>query len=168
MLFQGEEWGSTTPFQYFTDHRDRALGTAVSAGRRREFAHFGWTPDEVPDPQANATYQRSRLDWGERDRSPHSDMLQWYRTLITLRRTRPALADPRLDRIGVEYDDDAQTLVVIRDEVRVLVNLGTEPHCFTITDGVEIVAASDAAVDQVNTSVRVPPDAVAIVAMRNG
>ncbi|MGZ3678250.1 MAG: malto-oligosyltrehalose trehalohydrolase, partial [Ktedonobacterales bacterium] len=51
MLFQGEEWGATTPFQYFTDHQDANLARAVSEGRRNEFAAFGWNPDDVPDPQ---------------------------------------------------------------------------------------------------------------------
>ena len=65
LLFQGEEWGATTPFQYFTDHTDPELGRAVSEGRRREFAAFGWDPQAVPDPQDPATFERSKLDWTE-------------------------------------------------------------------------------------------------------
>ena len=53
MLFMGEEWAASTPFQYFTDHQDPALGQAVTEGRRHEFAAFGWDPDGVPDPQAD-------------------------------------------------------------------------------------------------------------------
>ena len=63
LLFQGEEWGATTPFQYFTDHADPELGRAVSVGRRAEFAAFGW--EHVPDPQDPGTFARSRLDWTE-------------------------------------------------------------------------------------------------------
>jgi maltooligosyltrehalose trehalohydrolase len=51
MLFQGEEWAAFSPFQYFTDHEDAELGRLVSEGRRREFAAFGWNPDDIPDPQ---------------------------------------------------------------------------------------------------------------------
>jgi maltooligosyltrehalose trehalohydrolase len=51
MLFQGEEWAASTPWLYFTDHQDPDLGRAVSEGRRREFAAFGWKPDDIPDPQ---------------------------------------------------------------------------------------------------------------------
>ena len=63
LLFQGEEWGATTPFLYFTDHEDRQLGERIAAGRRQEFARFGWQ-SEVPDPQDAATFARSRLNWG--------------------------------------------------------------------------------------------------------
>jgi maltooligosyltrehalose trehalohydrolase len=61
MLFQGEEWAASSPFLYFTDHRDAELGRAVSEGRRREFATFGWRPQEIPDPQAAETFARSKL-----------------------------------------------------------------------------------------------------------
>jgi maltooligosyltrehalose trehalohydrolase len=55
LLFQGEEWGASTPFQYFTDHEDPKLGRAVSEGRRSEFSAFAWSAEEVPDPQDPAT-----------------------------------------------------------------------------------------------------------------
>src|SRR5215469_14974638 len=57
MLFMGEEWGATTPWQYFTDHPDAGLGQTVSDGRRAEFAKHGWAAAEVPDPQDEATYR---------------------------------------------------------------------------------------------------------------
>ena len=66
MLFQGEEWAASTPFQYFTDHDDPELGRAVTEGRRREFAAFGWDPEGVPDPQDPRTFERSKLRWAER------------------------------------------------------------------------------------------------------
>ena len=52
LIFQGEEWNASSPFQYFTDHKDPALAQAVREGRRKEFAHFVDGADEVPDPQA--------------------------------------------------------------------------------------------------------------------
>ena len=63
LLFMGEEWNSTQPFLYFTDHDDPELGKAVTEGRRREFAAFGWDPDEVPDPHDPETVRRSKLIW---------------------------------------------------------------------------------------------------------
>ncbi len=73
MLFQGEEWAASSPFQYFTDH-DPELGKAVSEGRRREFAAFGWNPDHVPDPQDPQAFDRSKLVWNELDEAlPQSD-----------------------------------------------------------------------------------------------
>jgi maltooligosyltrehalose trehalohydrolase len=88
LLFMGEEWGASTPFQYFTDHDDPELARAVSAGRRREFEAFGWAPSDVPDPQDPATFERSKLRWEEIAEPPHRDLLDWYREFIRLRRQR--------------------------------------------------------------------------------
>ncbi len=94
MLFQGEEWGASSPFQYFTDHEDAELGRAVSDGRRREFAAFGWDPDDVPDPQDPATFERSKLDWSELGREPHAELLAWHKALIARRRARAGRDGP--------------------------------------------------------------------------
>ena len=59
---------------------DAELGRLVSEGRRREFAAFGWKPDDVPDPQDPATFERSNLDWDELDKEPHAELLEWHRT----------------------------------------------------------------------------------------
>ncbi len=78
MLFQGEEWGASTPFLYFTDHQDPELGAAVREGRRREHPMEGGA--EVPDPQGLETFLRSKLDWSRaRSREPHRSLLDWYR-----------------------------------------------------------------------------------------
>src|SRR5207247_1060003 len=92
LLFQGEEWAASTPFLYFTAHADPALGKAVSEGRRREFAAFGWNRDEVPDPQDPGTFEESKLKWEELDEPYHRRMLGWYRDLIAMRRRMPAVA----------------------------------------------------------------------------
>jgi maltooligosyltrehalose trehalohydrolase len=82
MIFHGEEWGASTPFLYFTDHEDPALARAVSEGRRREFIRFGVEAKDVPDPQAEETFGRSKLDWTEVGREPHASTLDWYRRLV--------------------------------------------------------------------------------------
>ena len=127
MLFQGEEWGASTPFQYFTDHEDPELGAAVREGRRSEFAAFGWDPEEVPDPQDPETFRRSRLAWEERSREPHRGLEQWYRDLIELRKAQPDLLDPRLDRVEVTADPEAGTLVMRRGRVVVACCIGDDP-----------------------------------------
>lgn len=162
MLFQGEEWGAGTPFQYFTDHPDTTLGRAVSEGRRTEFAHFGWEPDEVPDPQDEATFRRSRLDWNELDREPHVNVLAWYRRLIALRRERPELADPRLDRVDVAFDEHDRWITVTRGRLLVLVNLGDDDRAFSVDQPV-LLAGSQSSVTVQDGRVVVPPDAAAIV-----
>lgn len=65
LLFQGEEWGATTPFPYFTDHQDQELARRVSEGRQRAFAKFGWPREAMPDPQALDTFEAARLRWEE-------------------------------------------------------------------------------------------------------
>ena len=67
MLFQGEEWAASTPFQFFTSHPEQELGRATAEGRVAEFARHGWDADAVPDPQDPATFERSKLDWTELD-----------------------------------------------------------------------------------------------------
>jgi maltooligosyltrehalose trehalohydrolase len=122
MLFQGEEWGATTPFQYFTDHTDAELGRAVSDGRRREFAAFGWDPADVPDPQEGETFERSKLDWSEIDEQPHADLLEWHRRLIRLRKETPALSDGRRELVYPRVEGTA--VVIQRGPLTVVCNLG--------------------------------------------
>lgn len=82
MLFQGEEWAASSPFLYFTDHVDKKLAEAVKNGRRKEFPFI---EAEVPDPQSEETFLRSKLKWNEISQEPHQEMLAWYRALIRLR-----------------------------------------------------------------------------------
>ncbi len=90
MLFMGQEWGTRTPFLFFTDHAGD-LGEQIRRGRTEEFARHGWAdlygPGlQVPDPQAPATFAASILDWAEPARPGHAEMLAWHRRLIRLRR----------------------------------------------------------------------------------
>jgi maltooligosyltrehalose trehalohydrolase len=124
MLFMGEEWGADTPWQYFTDHTDPLLAEAVSNGRRSEFASHGWDASEIPDPQDKETFLRSKLDWAQPGRSPHESLLEWYRSLLALRRARPELTDPRLRQVRVSYDEEARWLLTCRGTLRIAANLG--------------------------------------------
>lgn len=95
MLFMGQEWGAKAPFLYFTNHHDE-LGRLVTEGRRREFARFPEFRDPetaltIPDPQSFETFTRSKLDWDERLRSPHRELLALYRECLRLRAGEPAL-----------------------------------------------------------------------------
>ena len=85
LLFMGEEYGETAPFQYFTSHGDPALVEAVRRGRHEEFAAFGWE-QKVPDPQDEQTYKRSHLDHSLRERGKHQTLLRFYQQLIRIRR----------------------------------------------------------------------------------
>jgi maltooligosyltrehalose trehalohydrolase len=110
MLFMGQEWAASSPFQFFTDF-PRELGALVTAGRRQEFAGFSAYRDsgehgEIPDPQADDTFLRSRLQWSERGRAPHAQILALYRELLALRATLPALRARERDSfvVGVLHD----------------------------------------------------------------
>jgi len=124
MLFQGEEWGASSPFLYFTDHSEPELAEAVRNGRRADLAAFGWDVGDVPDPQARETFERSKLVWAEREREPHAALLDWHRRLIRLRQTSPVLADGRPGSARVRYDEEARWLVVERGPLAVACNLG--------------------------------------------
>jgi maltooligosyltrehalose trehalohydrolase len=157
MLFQGEEWGASTPFQYFTDHQSPELAEAVRTGRRREFAAFGWRPDDIPDPQARSTFDASVLRWDERERGEHRELLAWHRALIALRHRRPALRDGRLDRVDVTVDE--HTIVVRRGEIAVAANLGTSVVTIPSPRGVRVLAYPET--DEGPTAV-LPPDGCAV------
>jgi maltooligosyltrehalose trehalohydrolase len=163
MLFQGEEWGASTPFQYFTGHQDPALGRAVSQGRREEFAAFDWDAADVPDPQDPATFERSKLDWAELAKEPHASLLDWHRDLIALRRQIPALADPRLEQAQTQCDPDAGWIVLRRGPVAVASNLGTGNWTFPARPSAVLLAASDPGVEWSAQGLVLPPDTTAIV-----
>ncbi len=111
LIFMGQEWAATTPFQYFTD-LEPGLGVLVTAGRRREFAEFPEFSDElnratIPDPQARSTFEASHLRWDERDEAPHSFSLNLYRTLMALRLDHPTLgASSELQGDAMALDHD--------------------------------------------------------------
>ena len=127
MLFMGEEWGASTPWQFFTSHPEPELGEATAKGRIEEFVEMGWDESVVPDPQDPETFERSKLDWSEVDRGEHGDLLGLYRRLLALRKAYPAFTDQHLDRVQVEWDPDARWIAVRRGDTLLAANLGTEP-----------------------------------------
>ena len=164
MLFMGEEWGADTPWQYFTDHVDPGLAAAVARGRREEFARHGWAATDVPDPQDAATFTRSKLDWSQLDRDAHRDMLAWYTELIALRRARPELTDPRLDRVRADHDDQDRWLVVHRGRLRIAANLGPAPQRLPLgAPATGVLAASSPAIALDGDTVAMPATTFAIV-----
>jgi maltooligosyltrehalose trehalohydrolase len=113
LLFMGQEWASSSPFLFFSDHAGD-IGHAVSKGRRAEFAHFSAfrdsDPDSLPDPQAESSFLRSKLDWSERRSPEHAQTLSLYRRALELRRTDPVLRAATELRTGVI----GETLWVLR------------------------------------------------------
>jgi maltooligosyltrehalose trehalohydrolase len=92
LLFMGEEYGEDSPFLYFVSHTDEKLIEAVRQGRRQEFKSFGWQ-GEIPDPQAVSTFERSGLQWQKRATGRHALLLEFYRHIVGLRKSRPGFSD---------------------------------------------------------------------------
>jgi maltooligosyltrehalose trehalohydrolase len=117
LLFMGQEWAASTPFQYFTD-LEPSLGRLVTAGRRTEFASFPEFSDpalreHIPDPQARTTFEHSRLDWAERAAAGHAEVLALYSRLLALRLEFPALGASLQPRARAWAPDD-DTIVLQR------------------------------------------------------
>jgi malto-oligosyltrehalose trehalohydrolase len=164
MLFMGEEWGARSPWQYFTDYADPALGRAVADGRRAEFAGQGWQPDDVPDPQDSSTFERSRLDWSEASAPGHRELLAWYRELIALRRSRRELTDPRLDHVSAAYDEAGRWIIVRRGQVLLAANLGSAAQRLEVGGGRGLaLAASKPGISVAHGTVALPPRSFAVV-----
>ncbi|HXX66079.1 MAG TPA: malto-oligosyltrehalose trehalohydrolase [Polyangiaceae bacterium] len=117
LVFMGQEWGASTPFLYFTQH-DAELGALVSKGRREEFKSFRAFSDpdaraRIPDPQAPATFETSKLRWQERLGPPHARVFAMVRKLLSLRREDPVLRE-RCERKDLRARAEADVIVVER------------------------------------------------------
>ena len=166
MLFQGEEWGASTPFLYFTGHDEPELAHAVSEGRRREFAAFGWNPADIPDPQAPKTFMRSKLEWPELAREPHRGILEWHRDLIRLRAQMPELRDGRMDLTDVRFDEKARWITVTRGRVTIACSLASAAQSIPLPAiaPLRLAMASDPRITIQDSAIDLPPDSVAILA----
>jgi maltooligosyltrehalose trehalohydrolase len=167
LLFQGEEWGASTPFQYFTDHQEAELAEAVREGRREEFSAFGWAPEEIPDPQDHETFERSKLRWQEVAEETHAELLEWYRSLIELRRATPALTDGDLEEVRVRCDEDSRWLVVTRRSIVLAANLDDRVHQIEVegaaSGSISISLSSSPEVELLPDGVKLPPRTAAIL-----
>ena len=167
MLFQGEEFGADTPFQYFTNHEEPDLARAVSEGRRKEFAAFGWKAADIPDPQDPETFSRSKINWAELEREPHTSLLAWHKQLIALRRRTPEFADGRLDQVEVRFSESEQWLAFRRGGYVIALNLSQETRRVPFAFPGALVLASEADCIIHKTSVEMPSDSVAILRVIN-
>lgn len=162
MLFQGEEWAASSPFQYFADH-DEEMARLVSEGRKREFAAFGWAPESIPDPENAETFERSKLKWDETNEGEHVEMLDWYRQLIRLRRGIPSLTDGEPGRTSVTYSEQDKWLSMDRGDITVSCNLGETEGAFPGPEGGRVVLCSRGVPLILDGVVTLPPSTVVII-----
>ena len=162
MLWMGEEWAFSTPWPFFTSHPEPELAEATAAGRIAEFAGHGWDADDVVDPQEPASFTGAKLRWSEREEAGHAAMLALYRTLLGLRRDHPDLADCRLDRVEVDFDEDAQWIVVHRGAFDVLANLADHAQLLPAASG-EVIFRTEPGQPAENLRITLPASSAAII-----
>jgi maltooligosyltrehalose trehalohydrolase len=135
LLFMGEEYGETAPFLYFVDHSDPGLIEAVRAGRREEFAAFGWR-EEPPDPHSEETFARCRLNPALREEGRHAALHAFYRELIRLRKMVPAFADLKKEDVEATPFEAEGVIVVRRGEGAVVAfNFSEEERTLPLPQG---------------------------------
>ncbi len=162
MLFMGEEWGASTPWQFFTAHVQPDLAEATVEGRIKEFERMGWDPDAVPDPQDDDTFARSKLDWNELQRPGHAQLLSLYRELARLRRQTPDLTNPRFTETSVEYDEEAGWFVMTRGSTVVAVNFADVPSVVAAVG--TMMLTTDQSVVVRDFHVELPPHSAVVLA----
>jgi maltooligosyltrehalose trehalohydrolase len=127
LIFMGQEWSASTPFQFFTDFEPE-LGRKVVEGRRQEFRAFpefssAEAAARIPAPQCASTFLASQLRWEELETDRHAPILRLHRALLRLRRERAALrgsdactcAAQALDDSTVAFtrEADGESLLVV-------------------------------------------------------
>lgn len=127
MLFMGEEYAESNPFLYFTSHGDPALIEGVRQGRLDEFAYFAeqGTP---PDPQAEATFEDSKLNHSLRESGKHKRMMQFYKDLIAFRKNNPAISNPKRNDTSVLSDAMQKVIWLIRRDGDTVIAIGFNWH----------------------------------------
>lgn len=165
MLFQGEEWGASSPFQYFTSHGDPELGKAVTSGRRREFLSFGWKEEDVPDPQDKNTFLRSRLNWKELSEEEHGKVLEWYRELVAVRKKFPELHDGNLDGVHVHFSEEKKWFSFQRGRILLVFNFSYKVDLIHPLDDPcpDLLLASDPGCEIRGNELFLPSTSVAIL-----
>lgn len=136
LLFMGEEYGETNPFLYFVHHGDPELVENVRKGRKAEFAAFH-IAGEAPDPQAEETFAKSKLQWDLPEKDHHKILFTYYQALIALRKQHPALRNLDRKQLEVSCNEANKTLQLHRwhndQHVLCLMNFSNVPQTISVT-----------------------------------
>ena len=162
MLWMGEEWAASTPWPFFTSHPQPELAEATATGRIDEFAEHGWDIGSVVNPQDPAAFTGAKLRWSELDEPEHAGMLEVYRRLLRLRREQPDLADSRLDRVRVDFDEEAQWVILHRGAFDVLANLAPDARSMPAASG-EVLFGTEPGLRVERGQINLPAGSAAIV-----
>lgn len=162
LIFQGDEWGTASPFQFFTDHGPD-IAPFIAEGRRREFAGHGWDAiygeePEVPDPQAESTFLDSKLPWEELGTEPAQRMLAWVRDLLRLR--TQVFGDGAGDQL-VEAQGEIGHFRMTRGPLTVVVTPFDDDARLEGVEGEPVLTWGDATVD--SGTVRLGPHSAVVL-----
>ncbi|MET0573704.1 MAG: malto-oligosyltrehalose trehalohydrolase, partial [Pedobacter agri] len=140
LIFMGEEYGEINPFQFFISHGDEKLIAAVREGRKKEFEAFHHEED-TPDPQAETTFNRSKLNWNSLNENKHQLMLNFYTALIKLRKSLTALATLNRNQLKVDVFKEQNCLILKRwegrQQVRCVMNFSPQQQVLPMPKGLE-------------------------------
>ncbi len=140
MLFMGEEYGEENPFLFFTDYQDPELQNLVTEGRKKEFSSFTW--QDVPDPQAEESFYKSKLTTRENWQDKNHKLFNFYRDLIKLRTTHPVLKKLNKKKLSVNVNKENKLIKIARwnEKTRLTAyfNLGKRAVNITDTSGKKI------------------------------
>ncbi|MFC8302694.1 malto-oligosyltrehalose trehalohydrolase [Specibacter sp. NPDC057265] len=165
MLFMGEEYGASTPWQFFTSHPEAELGEATATGRLKEFEAMGWDPDLVPDPQDPQTFVRSKLDWSEVHDGDHGRLLELYKALIELRRRNPELSGLGFAGTAVEFSETEKWLVFQRGGLDVALNFSAQAVQVPVRGAKVLLSTGDAGLSPAGAgaTLQLPAHSAAII-----
>ena len=162
MLYMGEEWATSSPFLYFADHEDEELRKQVAEGRKQEFSGQGFDGD-VPNPEEPETYEKSKLNWDEQNKGKHAEMLAWVRELIKLRRRHTGMNDGDMHHLRVSCAAESKTLIMERDEARVVINFGDKPYSVWLLEGERLDLVSREGLSAEGGKVELPGTTLAVL-----
>jgi len=165
MMFQGEEWLASTPFQFFTDFGTEEMRERIRKGRQKEFASFGYDPDTLPDSESEETWRISQLRWEEREEDAGRNMLDWYRSLIALRTQEFDFQAGELDPQGVAFDEEQGWLRFRRGRFHVVCNFAdrVQESAMALTGKHSVRLASDDGVYCHEERLYLGPHSVAVI-----
>ncbi|UKT65686.1 malto-oligosyltrehalose trehalohydrolase [Pedobacter mucosus] len=159
LIFMGEEYGEDNPFQFFTSHSDPDLIEAVKKGRKAEFAAFH-SIDQPPDPQDEATYLNSKLNWSLIKSGHHLVLLNYYKALIAIRKTNSALSNLVRENVSAKAFTDQNCLILHRwfENQQIICLLNFSHHDQTLqtdatTEWINIFNSSSTEWNGVNTKI---------------
>lgn len=155
ILFQGEEWAATTPFLFFCNHQDPEIVRATREGRQKEFS-LSHESQTIPDPEAEETFQKSKLNWDEVSQAEHQKILTWYRQLICIRKNHLSKTPDDLRKTIVNIEEEKNIMTLSYESLTVIINFSQIKQDVKFNDTHEIILESSLDVKRFEDKIILP------------